>query len=258
MSRTRYLAAAVAIAGLVLGGCGSDDPDDDASSSTTAEDSAAESGDGGDDAATDDAADDEVDDQAADDTSDADGDDAAGDDDAGSDDAGTDDGDEGDEGDDAGSGDGAGEGRASSAGIDPCTALDIDEVGEAFGLDLTEAGELTGERTVQGVSWTTIACTWSSEAGDDVTAAVAGPDEFAEGFTCAEPVGVLDDPTPIDGLGDQAWWTWDDFQGGKGDLAACAGELRVDVTVEGPREGPLLDEDQVREGSVAIAEALLA
>jgi len=255
MSRTRYLAAAVAIAGLVLGGCGSDDPDDDASSSTSAEDSSAESGDGGDEATDDAAVDDAADDQGADDASDADGDDAAGGDDAGSDDAGSRD---EDEGDDAGSGDGAGEGRASSAGIDPCVALDIDEVGEAFGLDLTEAGQLTGERTVQGVSWTTVACTWSSEAGADVTAAVAGPDEFADGFTCAEPVGVLDDPTPIDGLGDQAWWTWDDFQGGKGDLAACAGELRVDVTVEGPREGPLLDEDQVREGSVAVAEALLA
>ena len=156
---------------------------------------------------------------------------------------------------DDGAGDAAPPGTSGDGG--PCAAASA--LAEAFpGVAFGDPVPSTGEREVQDVAWSTVGCRWSSDS-HEVRVQVAGPEGFADGFVCAEPLtGVgTHDVTPVDGLGDRAWWSWDDFQSGTGDLAACAGERRVDVTVRGPRGGDPIEEAEARRGATVLARALL-
>ena len=238
-SPRRLTLALLACLVLLLGACGSDGDaasDVDTESDATADDSAPT--DDSDSAGTEDV-----------------GDGAGADGDSGSDSAGA----EEDEGKDAGAESSDDDDAAGDGGEGPCAAGAV--LGEAFpGAEFGDPIQSTGERGVQEVEWTTVGCRWESPT-HEVRAQTAGPDDFEGGFVCAEP---LDGPSAgmtetvvVDDLGDQAWWTWDDFQSGIGELAVCAGELRIDITVKGPRDGDPIDEASTLEGSKTLAEALL-
>lgn len=139
-----------------------------------------------------------------------------------------------------------------------CEAVSADLLAEAFpGVAFDAPQPTQGERRVNDVRWIAEACRWES-ATVTVRAAVAGPDGFTGGFVCAEPTGGVSEEGPVEvtGLGEQAWWTWDDFNGANANLAVCSGELRVDVDVDAPN-GVEVDPDAALEGAKAIAGALL-
>src|SRR5690606_19611096 len=100
-------------------------------------------------------------------------------------------------------------GGGGGAGDHPCDAVAADLVAEAFpGEAFGPPDRRTGTRGVNDVEWETTACRWESDTLE-VRAAVAGPDDFADGFVCAEPITITSDETlvEVEGLGDQAWWT---------------------------------------------------
>lgn len=149
----------------------------------------------------------------------------------------------------------AGESPAGSSS-EPCD-IDTTPVTDRFdGVDLGEGRPGTGEGGVQDVEWTSRNCNWESPTVE-LRVAIAGADDFAEGFVCAESIGTWGEVETIDDIGDQGWYEWDDFQGGTGRFGGCTGELRVDITVGGPRDGTPITEEAAREATLALARTLL-
>lgn len=139
--------------------------------------------------------------------------------------------------------------------VDPCTASAAFD--EAFpGDEFDDPTELTGEQSVNDVKWTNAGCIWASPT-QEVRVTAAGPDDFEDGFVCVEPLDGIAEVEPVADLGDQAWWSWNDFQNGTGTLTVCSGESRVDITVAGPRDGEPIDADGARSGATVVADALL-
>src|SRR5690606_20767525 len=140
----------------------------------------------------------------------------------------------------AGLDDGAGDEVASgadgerAAGSEPCDVITTAVLAEAFpGVEFGAPSVRQGTRKVQEVTWTTSACHWGSPTLEG-RAAVAGPEGFEGGFQCVESPTGLGEVTPVDEVGEQGWWSWDDFSDADGNLAVCAGEVRVDVDIDGP------------------------
>lgn len=140
---------------------------------------------------------------------------------------------------------------------DICDILAADDIESALGDAFEEGAPRTGQATVDGIEWTTTGCGWEGE-GMDVVASLARGDDFPAGFECVEPSALSGDVTPIDGLGSLAWWTWDDFQGGTGTAIVCTDDTRIEVEVEGHRDGQPIDETLARTGATTLAERVLA
>ena len=149
-------------------------------------------------------------------------------------------------------GDGAAPPEAPTTAAGICDIVSGDDVSAAFDTTVGDGSARTGEESANEVEWTTAGCGWEGEEME-VVASIAVGDDFPGGFVCVEP-GTLDGAvTPIDGLGTLAWWAWDDFQGGSGTVTVCGDDTRVEVTAEGPRDGPAIDQQSTRDGATAIA-----
>lgn len=159
--------------------------------------------------------------------------------------------------DDEGSAEGepAGDGAGADGPGDPC-ARSEQAVADAFpDLEFGAPRPSTGERSIQDLEWSTVGCHWDAEVRE-VRVQVAGPEGFDGAFECAEPLSIGSlEVVPVSGVGEQAWWTWNDFRN-RGEVSACAGELRVDVEVIGHEPDPIT-EDESRTAAEAIAAALL-
>lgn len=139
---------------------------------------------------------------------------------------------------------------APPAGV--CDVLSADDVGAAFDTSFEDGVPRTGEASANEVEWTTTGCGWEGD-GMEVVASVAAADDFPAGFECVEPGSFDGEVTSLDGLGNLAWWTWDEFQGGTGTVIICGDDTRVEVEAEGPRDGPVIDEPTTREGATTLA-----
>jgi hypothetical protein len=149
----------------------------------------------------------------------------------------------------------AAENPSGTGGV--CEILASDDIESALGGAFEEGAPRTGEASVDGVEWTTTGCGWEGDAMD-VTATIAPADAFPAGFECVEPGISSGDVTSLDDLGALAWWTWDDFQGGTGTVIVCTDDTRIDVEVEGPRDGQPIDEAATRLGATTLATRLLS
>lgn len=168
-----------------------------------------------------------------------------------------------DDGESAGAGDDPADGSAGDGATDAggtlsgsvCDSVDLAMVSEAFPhLEVTGGEERTVIKDDGEVDWQAHGCNWQSDAFD-ITLAVAGPEGFENGFECVE-LGGIGDIEPVEGLGDAAWWKWDDLHGSKGSLAVCSGERRIDVDLLGDR-GTSADGTAARNGAVALARSQL-
>ena len=141
---------------------------------------------------------------------------------------------------------------------DLCTRLGQDALGTALpGIDFEAPLPTTGTAGWQDVEWTTTGCRWESpERVVDVD--VADASDFPGGFQCVEPLARVAEVSEVDSLGDQAWWIWNDFQGGEGTIVACQAEQWVSVEIRGDRSGPLIDEEETRAAALVIARAVLS
>lgn len=158
------------------------------------------------------------------------------------------------DGDEPGDGDAAGD--AATSGGHPCEVVTDDLLAELFpGADF-ESRRLRGQHTVNEVEWRPDTCKWDSETFE-VKVSTAGPDGFDGGFVCAETKGGMGyELEVVEGLGDEARWLYDDFNGPNGALEVCEGELRIDVDIDAPN-GTEADPAELRDAAVAIAETLL-
>ena len=147
-------------------------------------------------------------------------------------------------------------GESSGSGSDPCDIDLAPLAAELDGVDLGEGSPVAGDSSVQDVEWTPSVCHWESSTVE-LRVALADAEDFAGGFVCAEALGVWGEVETIDEVGDQAWFEWNDFQGGAGRFSGCTGELRVDITVSGPRDGTPITEESARAGALALAHTLL-
>lgn len=154
-------------------------------------------------------------------------------------------------------------GETPTAGAPPAESADLcdllapDDIGAAFGGDFGDGTPRFGQASANEVEWTTTGCSWES-ADAEVAASIAHGDDFAAGFECVAPSSLAGEVTPLSDLGDLAWWTWDDFQGGTGTVIICRDDTRIELAVEGPREGPAIEEATTRDGAVGLASRILA
>lgn len=148
-------------------------------------------------------------------------------------------------------------GSGTTADADLCGRLEQETLGAALpGIDFEDPLPTSGTVGWQDVEWTITGCRWESpERVVDVD--VADASDFVGGFQCVEPLARAAEVSEVDGLGDRAWWIWDDFQGGEGRIVACQAEQWVSVEIRGDRSGPLIDEEETQAAALVIARALL-
>jgi hypothetical protein len=146
----------------------------------------------------------------------------------------------------------------ATAENDLCARLGQGALAEALpGIDFEDPLPTSGTVGRRGVEWTVTGCRWRSpERVVDVD--VADASDFPGGFQCVEPLERVAEISEVDGLGDTAWWVWNDFQGGEGTIVACQGEQWVSVEIRGDRSGPLIDEEETRAAALVIARAVLS
>lgn len=140
---------------------------------------------------------------------------------------------------------------AEPVGDLPCGVASADELAAVFGTDLGEGRERTSHTTqVQNVVWHPQVCVW--EVDDlEVELHVADAAAFESGsLECVEPLGIGEDVQPVGGLGDQAWWEFDETD--EGELRACTETHVLDVKVDG--EGDF----DARTAAIGLMELALA
>lgn len=147
---------------------------------------------------------------------------------------------------------------ATTVDTDLCTRLGQETMGAALpGFDFEAPLPKSGTVGWRDVEWTSTGCRWESpERVVDVD--VADASDFPGGFQCVEPIARVAEVSEVDGLGDRAWWIWNDFQGGEGTIVACRAEQWVSVEIRGDRSGPLIDEEETRAAALVIARAVLS
>jgi hypothetical protein len=140
---------------------------------------------------------------------------------------------------------------------DLCTRLEQEALSTALpGIDFDDPLPTSGTAGSGNVEWTISGCRWESpERVVDVD--VADASDFPSGFQCVKPVNRVAEVSELDGLGDTAWWVWNDFQGGEARVVACQAEHWVSVKIRGDRSGPLIDEAETRAAALVIARAVL-
>lgn len=135
-------------------------------------------------------------------------------------------------------------GPAATVPASACELVPADAVNEATGLTLGPGAEIGDERRA--------VCAFSAteSGGVGVTVGVEAGGRFDEKAESSQNA-LGDEGDPVDGLGEEALFFYDDEDTpeGLGGVLVGIGDVTVDVTVQGTG-----DEDATREASVAIAE----
>jgi hypothetical protein len=150
----------------------------------------------------------------------------------------------------------AGSDAGGPLGAQPCDVVDITTVETAVDNAL-RAGEIVDATVTENdLTWTPDECQWENEVLE-IEVQVAGDDDFPDGgLLCPEPLGVGAQVTPVDGLGDSAFWVYDDNDG-EGTLRVCTATALVDATIA-PDDIAPLDAATTQAAATALAEQVLA
>lgn len=114
-----------------------------------------------------------------------------------------------------------------------CGGLTTEDLVGIFGVDLEGPEPSMGDSDQNGVTWTSTGCDWENdEAEIEIDLDISDSSDFPEGtITCIEPSGV-GDVTPVEGIGNQAWWKFDDLNEVEGELRVCTEDRLVELDVD--------------------------
>ncbi len=135
----------------------------------------------------------------------------------------------------------------------PCGAAEPAELDAIFGTAFGDGSVGSSTITENDLVWTADSCTWAA-SDTEVRVRIAGSEDFSEGFVCLEPLGIASDPEQVSGIGDQAWWLFDDFSGAEGELRVCTGETLIEVLIEAESG----DSATLRDHAVELAELTIS
>jgi hypothetical protein len=128
------------------------------------------------------------------------------------------------------------------------TSEDIEAV---FGVDFGLPDDQTGAvSTVDDFNYKTVGCEFESMDEEiDVDVHLSFGEQFEDGAVhCIEPSGDLHPVTPINGLGNDAWWRSTEFANStnaEGDVTVCLDAALLRIVAEGPAELRSTIEQQV-------------
>lgn len=122
-----------------------------------------------------------------------------------------------------------------SGSVEDCGGLTTADLAAVFGVELDGPSPSTGNSHQNGATWASAGCDWENDAEDlEIDLDLSGPTDFPDGgVICVEPGGV-GDVTPVDALGTQAWWKFDDFDEVEGELRVCTDDALVEIAVDAP------------------------
>lgn len=127
-------------------------------------------------------------------------------------------------------------GTAAPSGEFPCTLVSQATIEQLAGNAVQPGDASTVHHDENGVRWTAAECAWLSPPGPavEVDLEVSRADGFASGTVGCPP--LAGSPTPVDGLGSTATWSWTDpgTEVTVGTLRICSAGALVDVRVSGP------------------------
>ncbi|MHA6693493.1 DUF3558 domain-containing protein [Homoserinimonas sp. A520] len=119
-----------------------------------------------------------------------------------------------------------------TTGGDQCGGLTTEDLVGIFGVDLQGPDPSTGDSDQNGVTWTSTGCDWEGEGELEIDLDISEASDFPDGkIACIEPGGV-GEVTPVDGIGNQAWWKFDDFNEVEGELRVCTDDRLVEFAVD--------------------------
>lgn len=139
--------------------------------------------------------------------------------------------------------------QESGGDTDACGGLTTAHLTSIFGVELEGPEAETGSSTQNEASWTNVGCDWENDASElELDLDLAVPADFADGsIVCVEPGGV-GDVTPVDGIGNQAWWSFYDFDEVEGKLRVCTDDALVEFSVDA--KSGSIGSDELRDKAV--------
>jgi len=114
-----------------------------------------------------------------------------------------------------------------------CGGLTTEDLVGLFGVELEGPEPSMGSSDQNGVTWTSTGCGWENDEIDlELDLDISDASDFPEGaITCIEPGGV-GDVSPVEGIGNQAWWEFDDFNEVEGTLRVCTDDRLIELEVD--------------------------
>lgn len=138
-----------------------------------------------------------------------------------------------------------------------CDVLSPQDVSDAYRVEFGPAELGGGGHTEQDLEWQSDNCSWEAEDLVEVTFALSGPDDFADGtLVCPEPLAIASTVEPVTGLdADAAWWEVDDAPPLEATLRVCTATALFDLELE-YEDGVDYQGDPQRQ-TIALAKAVL-
>jgi hypothetical protein len=133
-----------------------------------------------------------------------------------------------------------------------CGGITTEDLIGLFGVDLDGPDASTGNSDQNGVTWTSTGCDWESqEEKFEVDLDISQGSDFPNGtVTCIEP-GGSGEVTAVEGIGNQAWWKFEDFNEVEGELRVCTDDQLVEFAVDADA-GSLSSEDLLEKAKSAV------
>ena len=113
-----------------------------------------------------------------------------------------------------------------------CGGLTTDDLVSIFGVELQGPNPSTGDSDQNGVTWTSTGCDWEGDGELEIDLDISEGSDFPDGtLTCIEPGGV-GEVVAVTGIGNEAWWKFDDFNEVEGELRVCTDDRLVELAVD--------------------------
>jgi hypothetical protein len=113
-----------------------------------------------------------------------------------------------------------------------CGGLTTEDLVGLFSVELEGPDPETGSSDQNGATWTSTGCDWEG-AGLEIDLDISEGSNFPGGSVeCIEPGGA-GDVTAVEGIGNQAWWKFDDVDEVEGELRVCTDDRMVELEVDG-------------------------
>ncbi|WP_403022433.1 hypothetical protein [Salinibacterium sp. GXW1014] len=148
--------------------------------------------------------------------------------------------------------------QASAPAETDCYGLTTEHLADVFGTELRAPDQENDNSDDDGVERSVRGCDWEAQQGDleiDFDYSEAG--DFASGSVeCVEPNGRDDVVSPVDGIGNSAWWVTDDDNDASGELRVCADDALLELEVDSDDSG--MTRDDLRDMAVEALRAVVA
>lgn len=134
-----------------------------------------------------------------------------------------------------------------------CGGLTTEALVGLFGTDLEGPDPSMGSSNQSGATWTSTGCGWENEDAElDIDLDISGPSDFPGGTINCVKSGGVGKVTPVEGLGTQAWWKFEDFFNEiDGVLRVCTDDQLVELAVDA-QTGAMTSDELLEKAESAV------